>query len=114
MSCVDMAQPLRSARRACMRRTCATRRRRISVRIAIRCSVKNSSVKPSAMTSSGHSRLGSMVGPSSRNTEAGWCSVFHQSTENLMIGMLMKPTSVMMAAGARRSARIVDARGSAR
>ena len=24
-----------------------------------------------------------------RSTEAGWCSVFHQSTENLMIGMLI-------------------------
>ena len=68
------------------------------MRIAVRCSVKNSNVNPSAITISGNSRLGSMVGPSSRNTEAGWCSVFHQSTENLMIGMLMKPTSVMTAA----------------
>ena len=39
-----------------------------------------------------------MVGPPRRNTEAGWCSVFHQSTENLMIGMLMKPTRVRTAA----------------
>ena len=30
-------------------------------------------------------------------TLAGWCSVFHQSTENLMIGMLTKPTSVTIA-----------------
>src|SRR5690606_40621402 len=42
--------------------------------------------------------LASIVGPSIRNTEAGWCSVFHQSTENLMIGMLTKPTSVTTAA----------------
>ena len=93
------------------RRMAITRRRRISVRIAIRCSVKNSTVKPSAITSSGHSRLGSMVGPPSRNTEAGWCSVFHQSTENLMIGMLMKPTSVMIGGGARRRGRIVERAG---
>jgi hypothetical protein len=33
-----------------------------------------------------------------RNTEAGWCKVFHQSTEYLMIGMSMAPTSVMIAA----------------
>ena len=33
-----------------------------------------------------------------RNTEAGWCSVFHQSTENLMIGRLIAPTSVRIAA----------------
>jgi hypothetical protein len=50
------------------------------------------------MTSSGHSMEEWMVGPSIRITEAGWCSVFHQSTENLMIGMLMKPTSVTIAA----------------
>ncbi len=62
------------------------------------CSVTNSSVKPTAMTSSGHSMDGSIVGPPRRNTEAGWCSVFHQSTENLTIGMLITPTSVRMAA----------------
>jgi hypothetical protein len=39
-----------------------------------------------------------MLGPPSRITEAGWCSVFHQSTENLMIGRLMAPTSVRIAA----------------
>ena len=39
-----------------------------------------------------------MVGPPRRNTEAGWCSVFHQSTENLMIGRLIAPTSVRIAA----------------
>jgi hypothetical protein len=35
-----------------------------------------------------------MVGPSMRNTEALWCSVFHHSTENLMIGRSTAPTSV--------------------
>ena len=45
-----------------------------------------SSVKASAMISSGCRIDGSMVGPPMRSTEAGWCSVFHQSTENLMIG----------------------------
>ena len=49
-----------------------------------------------------------MVGPSSRNTDAGWCSVFHQSTENLMIGMLMKPTSVMIAAARADLRRVVE------
>ena len=31
-------------------------------------------------------------------TEAGWCSVFHHSTENLMIGRLIAPSSVRIAA----------------
>ena len=79
-------------------RMAMTRRRQISVRIAIRCRVMKSRVKPTAVTISGQSIEASIVGPSSRNTEAGWCSVFHQSTENLMIGMLTKPTSVMTAA----------------
>src|SRR6185503_18752340 len=39
-----------------------------------------------------------MLGPPIRITEAGWCSVFHQSTENLMIGRLMAPTRVSTAA----------------
>ena len=55
-------------------------------------------MKAIAMTNSGTSRLGSMVGPPMRNTEAGWCSVFHQSTENLMMGRLTAPTSVRIAA----------------
>ena len=105
-----------AGRRACASicRIAMTRRRQISVRIAITCSVRNSTVKPSAITSSGHSMLGSMVGPPMRNTEAGWCSVFHQSTENLMIGMLMKPTSVMMAAARADFAGSSMARVSAR
>ena len=37
---------------------------------------------------------GWIVGPSTRNTEAGWCRVFHQSTENLTIGTFTAPTRV--------------------
>src|SRR5687768_18541232 len=58
--------------------------------------------------------LASIVGPSSRNTEAGWCSVFHQSTENLMIGMLTNPTSVITAAARADLAGSSRARVSAR
>src|SRR4029079_13466716 len=36
--------------------------------------------------------------PPMRIAEAGWCSVFRQSTENLMIGKLIAPTSVSTAA----------------
>ena len=71
-------------------------------------------MKPTAITISGHSMRASIVGPSSRNTDAGWCSVFHQSTENLMIGMLMKPTSVMIAAARADFAGSSIARVSAR
>ena len=42
------------------------------------------------------------------STLAGWCSVFHQSTENLMIGRLMAPTSVRIAAARAAAARIVE------
>ena len=48
-----------------------TRRRRISLRIAATCSVTNSSVKAIAIANSGTRMLRSMVGPPSRNTEAG-------------------------------------------
>src|ERR1700722_9769374 len=64
--------------------TLAIRRRRISLRIAIRCSVRKRQVKASDITISGMSSSGAIVGPSRRNTDAGWCKVFHQSTENLM------------------------------
>src|SRR5665811_469778 len=57
--------------------------------MAMRCSSTKSAVKPAAMTKSGVSSAGSIVGPPARNTLAGWCKVFHQSTENLMMGMLM-------------------------
>ena len=51
-----------------------------------------------AITSRGHNNSGAIFGPSIRNTEAGWCSVFHHSTENLMIGRSTAPTSVRIAA----------------
>ena len=50
------------------------------------------------MTSSGVRMAGWRLGPPMRNTLAGWCRVFHQSTENLTIGRLMAPTSATMAA----------------
>ena len=40
----------------------------------------------------------SMLGPPALKTLAGWCSEFHQSTENLTMGMLMKPTRATMRA----------------
>ena len=60
------------------------------------------------MTRSGQSIDGSIVGPPGRNTEAGWCSVFHQSTENLMIGRLTDADQRQDRDGARGAARIVD------
>ena len=33
----------------------------------------------------------SILGVESFEIEAGWCKVFHQSTENLIIGILIKP-----------------------
>src|SRR5690348_12666231 len=75
-----------------------TRRRRIPLRMAARCSVKNSSVKALAITRSGTRIDLSMAEPPMRRIDAGWCKVFHQSTENLMIGRLSAPTSVKTAA----------------
>ncbi len=54
--------------------------------------VTNSSMNPRAMTNSGTSIEATIVGLPSRSTLAGWCNVFHQSTENLMIGKLTTPT----------------------
>ncbi len=51
--------------------TRAIRRRRISLRIAIRCSVRKRLVKASDITRSGMSSSGAIVGPSSLNTDAG-------------------------------------------
>src|ERR1700686_2046347 len=71
---------------ACTSRSVRTRRRKISLRIAARCKVKNKSVNAAAMMNSGTRMLESMVEPPTRNTDEPWCSVFHQSTENLMTG----------------------------
>ena len=49
------------------------------------------------MTSSGSSIDSAIDGPPMRTTLAGWCNVFHQSTENLMIGRLTTPTSARSA-----------------
>src|SRR4029079_8081638 len=76
---------------ACIISRVRTRRRRISLRMAATWSVTNSKVKAAAITSSGMRIDGSMAEPPSRSTEAPWCSVFHQSTENLMIGILTAP-----------------------
>ena len=40
--------------------------------------------------------------------DAGWCSVFHQSTLNLIIGRLTTPTKARMAPGAKSSLGIVE------
>ena len=45
-----------------------------------------------------HSIEAWIVGPPMRSTEAGWCSVFHQSTENLITGRLIRPTMARTAA----------------
>ena len=60
-----------AARSTCTWRSACTRRRRISARMAMRCSSTNSRVKPAAMTKSGVSRDGSMVGPPARKMLAG-------------------------------------------
>src|SRR5262249_27833266 len=75
-----------------------TRRRTISLRMAARCRVRNRSVNAIAMTMSGTRIAEWIVDPPRRSTEAGWCSVFHQSTENLIMGTLIAPTSVSTAA----------------
>ncbi len=48
-----------------------TRRRKISLRMAATCSVMNNSVKAIAIANSGARMVGWIVGPPSRNTEAG-------------------------------------------
>src|SRR5262249_55583803 len=62
-----------------------TRRRKISLRMAASHSVTNRRVNAAAISKSGIKIVGSMVEPPRRNTDAPWCRVFHQSTENLMI-----------------------------
>src|SRR5258708_24842988 len=82
---------------ACIKRMLRTRRRKISLRMTARCNVMNKRVKASAMINSGLSNAASMVDPPIRNTEAGWCSGFHQSAENLMIRELTAPTNARIA-----------------
>src|SRR6056297_177700 len=78
-------------------------RTRISARARTISTAKKKNVKPSHMTSSGISMSGFMLGLPSFEIVAGWCRVFHHSTEYLMIGMLITP---MIASSAlARSAR---------
>lgn len=71
-----------------------TRHRKISVRMADRCRVKNSRVKPDVENSNGQSRLKRLwVRQPSAPKRAGAAL-----TENLMMGILIKPTSVTIAA----------------
>src|SRR5882757_10167774 len=86
-----------AAASACISSMVRRRRRTISLRMAARCSVRNNKVNATSMTISGIRIVGSMVDPPSRSTDADWCSVFHHSTENLMMGMLIAPTSVSTA-----------------
>jgi len=76
-----------------LRRSAMALRSFSMVRMRSTSSVRNSSEKPAAITSRGTSIEMSIRGPPTRMTLAGWCNVFHQSTENLMIGRLTAPTS---------------------
>src|SRR4051794_32094879 len=71
-------------RAAAWRLSVSARRRRISVRIELRCSSTNSRVKATIMTNSGVRMDAGILGPVGVMMLAGWCSVFHQSTENLI------------------------------
>ena len=51
------------------------------------------------MIKSGWSIDISIDGDDNLLTLAGWCNVFHQSTENLIIGRLTIPTIARIAAG---------------
>src|SRR6516165_3931965 len=76
-----------------LRRSAMALRSFNTVRIRSISSATNNSEKPAAITSNGTSIEMSIRGPPIRMTLAGWCRVFHQSTENLMIGRLTTPTS---------------------
>ena len=53
--------------------------------------------KANAIMIKGMSIEGSIAGASKRVRLAGWRSVFHQSTENFIIGILTKPTKARIA-----------------
>ena len=50
------------------------------------------------MTKSGVNMLAWIAGPLNLTTLAGWWRVFHQSTENLIIGKLIAPTNAKIEA----------------
>ena len=54
-------------------------------------------VKAMVIRIRGFSILGSIEGEESLLMLAGWCRVFHQSTENLIIGRLIDPTIIKTA-----------------
>ena len=55
------------------------------------------SVNDIVIINKGLSMLGSIEGEESLLILAGWCNVFHQSTENLIIGKLIEPTITSIA-----------------
>jgi len=65
-------------------------------RIRISTIAPNQREKPSTVRPSGHSKAMSMLEPR-RVMDGPWCRLFHQTTERLMIGMLIAPTSPKMA-----------------
>src|SRR5690606_24925696 len=69
---------------ASRRSSVAMRRRLTSVCMASSCRVANRKVKAKNITRSGIRMESGIFGPSGVKTLAGWCSVLHQSTENLM------------------------------
>ena len=44
-----------------------------------------------AIMNNGMSMLSSMLGDENLEIDAGWCNVFHQSTENFIIGTFINP-----------------------
>jgi hypothetical protein len=48
------------------------------------------------MTNKGVNMEAWIAGDSVNLMLAGWCKVFHHSTENLMIGILARPTMAIM------------------
>ena len=54
-------------------------------------------LKAIVITNRGLSIEISIEGDDSLLTLAGWCKVFHQSTENLIIGRLIEPISINIA-----------------
>src|SRR6516225_1005310 len=77
-------------------RSALRRRRSTSLRMALRWRAANRTVMAIAMTSSGHSSDGWMVGGPSRITLAGCCKLSH-STENLITGRMAMPTRLSTA-----------------
>ena len=55
------------------------------------------SVNATVIRIKGFNMLGSIDGEESLLILAGWCKVFHQSTENFIIGRLIEPTKTKTA-----------------